>query len=50
MAGSVTSTAVVVPADTITLVVPRDIGDCILHPVAVSELPKWIEAGVAPWT
>lgn len=36
--------------DRVTLVVPRDIGDCILHPVAVSELPKWIEAGVAPWT
>ena len=36
--------------DRVTLVVPRDIGDCILHPVAVSELPKWMEAGVAPWT
>ena len=36
--------------DRVTLVVPRDIGACILHPVAVSEIPKWIEAGVAPWT
>lgn len=36
--------------DTVTLVVPRDIGDCILHPVAVSELPQWIDAGVTPWT
>src|SRR5699024_10518118 len=25
--------------DRVTLVVPRDIGACILHPVAVSELP-----------
>ena len=36
--------------DSVTLVVPRAIGDCILQPVAVSELPKWIEAGVEPWT
>ena len=36
--------------DSLTLVVPRAIGDCILQPVAVSELPQWIEAGVEPWT
>lgn len=28
--------------DTLTLVVPTDIGKCILHPIAVEELPDWI--------
>ena len=36
--------------DSVTLVVPRAIGDCMLQPVAVSDLPQWIEAGVEPWT
>ena len=30
---------------TITLVVPRAIGDCVLHPVSVEELPQWVQAG-----
>ena len=29
----------------LTLVVPTEIGTCILHKIKVDELPKWIEAG-----
>ena len=31
--------------DTLTLVVPRAIGDCVLHPIPVAALPDWIAAG-----
>lgn len=30
----------------ITLVVPKEIGTCILHKIPVTELPLWIEAGI----
>ena len=30
---------------TLTLVVPCAIGQCILHPVPVEELPRWVQAG-----
>ena len=30
----------------ITLVVPEEIGSCVLHSVPVAELPQWIEAGM----
>ncbi len=29
-------------ADTLTLIVPKEIGNCILHPIPVDELPDWI--------
>ncbi len=32
--------------DTLTLVVPKAIGECILHPISVTELPRWVEAGL----
>ena len=32
-------------SDTITLVVPREIGCCELHPIPVSELHQWLPAG-----
>jgi hypothetical protein len=30
---------------TLTLVVPRAVGACILHPISVEELPQWVQAG-----
>ena len=30
----------------VTLVVPQEIGTCLLHTISVEELPKWIEAGM----
>ena len=30
---------------TLTLIVPRDIGQCDLHPIEVTDLMKWIEKG-----
>ena len=36
--------------DTVTLVVPRNLGQCVLWDIPVSELPTWIRAGVTPWT
>lgn len=30
----------------LTLVVPAEIGRCVLHPIPVEELPRWIEAGI----
>ena len=32
--------------DTITLVIPREIGQCVLHPVDVGELESFIKAGL----
>ena len=29
-------------ADTLTLIVPKEIGNCVLHPIPVDELPDWI--------
>lgn len=31
----------------LTLVVPRSMGDCVLHEIPVEELPRWISAGYA---
>ncbi len=31
--------------DRITLVVPREIGTCVLHSISMKELPSWLEAG-----
>lgn len=36
--------------DSVTLVVPRELGACVLWKTPVAELPKWIQAGVEPWT
>lgn len=33
-------------ASHMTLVVPTDIGSCLLHRIAVDELPSWLEAGL----
>lgn len=30
----------------LTLVVPQEIGTCLLHRISVEDLPKWIEAGM----
>ncbi len=32
-------------SDSLTLIVPRQIGRCDLHKIPVEELPRWIEAG-----
>ena len=29
-------------SDTLTLIVPRAIGRCELHPIPVNELPQWL--------